>query len=153
MNESLCKSHEKLASAEAERGHLRKTISVSGWQGSRLAGQQAAAGEAEDEQQLTRLRPFTLTPVLQVKDQELANQAAKLAAAQEQIEALEADVNKKTNMLKGISEASWGCSGRLRGRAGAGIMLLAAMLGILRSIFPSCPFLATTGGRTRGGQH
>lgn len=55
---------------------------------------------------------------LQVKDQELANQAAKLAAAQEQIEALEADVNKKTHMLKGISEASRGCSSSVAGMQG-----------------------------------
>jgi len=43
---------------------------------------------------------------LQAKERALAEKAAELAAAQEKIEALQDDITNKSNLLKGISQAS-----------------------------------------------
>ncbi|PRW20204.1 ATP-dependent DNA helicase isoform B [Chlorella sorokiniana] len=63
----------------------------------RKAHEKLASAEAEHGQ---------LSKAISVKEQALADKAAELAAAQEHIEALEADLNKKNNMLMGISHVA-----------------------------------------------
>lgn len=111
--ESLRKAQERAASAEAEGAQLSKALRVSRGLGGWAAAPAGARAAARQQPPCCPCPPGPPNrpppcPRPQAKEGALEAAAVALAGAQGRIEALEADLTNKANLLKGISQVGQG---------------------------------------------